>query len=292
MQYVVITPAYNEEKFITYTLESMCRQFHQPVQWVIVDDGSSDRTAGIVTEYSKDHPWIKLVTNPVKEPRSFGPKVVRAFNIGMSNLDVTDYGFLVKLDADLTLPPGYFELVATTFQWEKDVGICGGIRIYPQEEKDLPRIAKHLDHISGGMKAYRRECYVDIGGLLPVIGWDLIDEHIARYYGWKIKICPELIVIHHRQSMDYRRKIRNKFLAGMWYYQTGFDFFLMILNVIKQNFKKPLILSGILVFAGYWYALISRKEKFVSDDIGKSVRKYSYNRIINRFQKYFYDRTS
>jgi glycosyltransferase involved in cell wall biosynthesis len=287
MKYIVITPAYNEEKFILFTLNSMFRQIHKPEQWVIVDDGSSDRTAEIVRKYITIYPWIKLVTNPVKEPRSFGPKVVRAFNIGMNNLDVRDYGFVVKLDADLTFPPHYFESIATTFQKEKDVGICGGVRIYPHEKKHLSKIAKNLDHVSGGMKAYRKRCYTDMGGLLPVIGWDLIDEHIARYHGWKLKVCTGLVVIHHRIWIDSRRKIINKFEAGMWYYRTRFGFFLVVLNAMRQCFKKPPVLSGILVFTGYWYAMAARKEKFIGREIGESVRKYTYRRIANRLRRLF-----
>ena len=48
MNYVLITPAHNEEKFITKTLDSMVAQTLLPERWVIVDDGSTDRTAEIV----------------------------------------------------------------------------------------------------------------------------------------------------------------------------------------------------------------------------------------------------
>jgi len=48
MKYVLITPAHNEEAFIQKTLDSMVAQTLLPERWVIVDDGSTARTAEIV----------------------------------------------------------------------------------------------------------------------------------------------------------------------------------------------------------------------------------------------------
>src|SRR5439155_13881848 len=52
MKYVLITPARNEAAFITKTLESVCSQTLRPEKWVVVDDGSTDRTAEIVSQYA------------------------------------------------------------------------------------------------------------------------------------------------------------------------------------------------------------------------------------------------
>ena len=49
MKYVLITPAQNEEAFIQKTLQSMVAQTLRPARWIIVDDGSTDRTAEIAT---------------------------------------------------------------------------------------------------------------------------------------------------------------------------------------------------------------------------------------------------
>jgi len=64
MKYVLITPARNEERFITKTLDSMVAQTLLPERWVIVDDGSTDRTAEIVESYEKRYPWVELIRRP------------------------------------------------------------------------------------------------------------------------------------------------------------------------------------------------------------------------------------
>ena len=53
MRYVLISAAHNEESFIRSTLDSVCSQTLRPVRWIVVDDGSTDRTAQIVRAYSK-----------------------------------------------------------------------------------------------------------------------------------------------------------------------------------------------------------------------------------------------
>ena len=84
MKYVLITPAHNEEAFIQKTLESMVAQTLWPARWIIVDDGSTDRTAEIVESYEKQHPWIELVRRPQRLDRSFAGKV-HAFNLGLES---------------------------------------------------------------------------------------------------------------------------------------------------------------------------------------------------------------
>lgn len=116
MNYVIITPACNELYHIKNILDSVVAQTIQPAQWVIVDDGSTDGTAHFVQGYVEKHPWIKLIKNSLHEAnRQGGAKVVRAVILGYQALDVTDFEFLVKLDADLTLPSNYFEEVSKSF---------------------------------------------------------------------------------------------------------------------------------------------------------------------------------
>src|SRR5215470_12120804 len=88
--YVLITPARNEEAFLEKTLESMVRQTVLPVKWVIVNDGSTDATASIVSRYLAKNPWIELVNLPQRKERHFAAKV-HAFNAGREKLGDTEY---------------------------------------------------------------------------------------------------------------------------------------------------------------------------------------------------------
>ena len=79
--YVLITPACNEEAYIENTIQSVIAQTAPPLQWVIVDDGSTDATGDIAGRYAAQHHHIKVVSRPPNRDRNFGSKV-RALTAG------------------------------------------------------------------------------------------------------------------------------------------------------------------------------------------------------------------
>ena len=78
-QYVLITPARNEAKFIELAIQSVVAQTVRPMRWVVVSDGSTDGTDEIIQNYTAENPWIELVRMPERCERSFAGKV-QAFN--------------------------------------------------------------------------------------------------------------------------------------------------------------------------------------------------------------------
>ena len=104
VKYVLITPAHNEERFITKTLDSMVAQTALPERWVIVDDGSTDRTAETVQGYAKRYPWIELVCRPQRLGRNFAGKA-HAFNAGFERVRSLQFEVIGNLDADLSFEP-------------------------------------------------------------------------------------------------------------------------------------------------------------------------------------------
>jgi len=61
VDYILVTPAHNEQGFIEKTIESVIRQTVLPVRWIIVDDSSTDGTGAIVRSYAKDNPLMELL---------------------------------------------------------------------------------------------------------------------------------------------------------------------------------------------------------------------------------------
>src|SRR4030095_7573955 len=101
MKYVLITPARNEERFIEKTLASMVAQTMLPERWVIVDDGSTDRTAEIVQGYAKQFRWIELAQRPQRQDRNFAGKA-HAFNAGFERVRSFQFEVIGNLDADIS----------------------------------------------------------------------------------------------------------------------------------------------------------------------------------------------
>jgi glycosyltransferase involved in cell wall biosynthesis len=64
LRYVLVTPARNEERYIGLTLDSVIGQTRRPVKWVVVSDGSTDRTDEIVASRLRKNPWMDFVRMP------------------------------------------------------------------------------------------------------------------------------------------------------------------------------------------------------------------------------------
>src|SRR5437899_11376748 len=114
MKYVLISPARNEQALIEKTVNSVIAQTVLPERWVIVDDGSSDRTAEIVERYTKRFAWIELVRRPMRLDRSFAGKV-HAFNAGFERVQSLRFDVIGNLDADVSFQPDYLEFLMTRF---------------------------------------------------------------------------------------------------------------------------------------------------------------------------------
>ena len=81
-RYVIVTPIRDEEKFIEATIASVQGQTMPPAEWIIVDDGSTDRTGEIVDHYAARFHGSALFTEPNRGSRKSGGGVMEAFYDG------------------------------------------------------------------------------------------------------------------------------------------------------------------------------------------------------------------
>ena len=283
MNYIIVTPAYNEEDFIQRTIDSVINQKLKPKIWVIVDDGSTDNTAKIIRDYSAEYPWIRLVKNNKKEERASGSKVVRAFYLGYNEVKDENYDFLVKLDADLELPDNYFEEIAKHFIDHPDAGICGGHCLILENGKWIrEKVAEY--HVRGAFKAYRKKCYDDIGGILPVMGWDGLDELKAIYNDWKVDILP-LDVSHFRKTGEASNTKKLYSNMGNAYYKMGFDTLSAVGRATAISFRDKNFVGGIYFKLAFFKALFKNEKKHVSNDEQKFIRRFQRKRIMSKIFK-------
>src|ERR1700722_2875279 len=173
-KYCVITPVRDEEEFIGKTFESIIAQTILPCEWIIVDDGSSDRTPDIIDQYAKKYSWIKALHRKNNGVRSTGGGIA-GFLFGLETLRTTDWQFLINLDGDLSFDSDYFERCFQYFAATPKLGIAGGM-IYNKigDQLVLEKVAEF--HVRGATKIYRRECWDSLGGMWNGLGWDTIDE--------------------------------------------------------------------------------------------------------------------
>jgi hypothetical protein len=202
-------------------------------------------------------------------------------------LDIRDYGFIVKLDADLTLPPNYFEEVGNTFDSDPKIGMVGGIcSVLVNGVWKKEKSASYF--LTGPAQSFRKECYVQIDGMPPVYNADFLVQMTAMYLGWLTKSLP-LEVKHHRPTSTLiNRGLRFSYRIGAVYYKDGYDFLLVIPRAILAGlYTKPYGISALGLLAGYLSAVVTRPTKDVSPGLELFIRRFQYKRIRNTFAKLF-----
>lgn len=290
MKHVIITPAKNEEQFIEKTIISICNQTLLPSEWIIVDDGSTDKTVEIVNKYIKNFPFISLIILETQEKlRAGGANVVLAFNEGVKHLKDHNYDFITKLDADLTLPKNYFEKISEAFNCDRKLGICGGI-CYIEKDGKLVKERADFYHVRGALKSLKKKCYEEIGGFKPVLHWDGIDEYTARYLGWKVKSI-NIQVIHHRPTSQAYNPLKFNFKNGYAARQRRASLFLSFLRAIFKMRTSPYILNSFAYFTGFIWAIIKGEKSVIDKKISHSMNKFDMMKIFRKkkFKKQYYN---
>ncbi|MEX0772383.1 MAG: glycosyltransferase family A protein [Balneolales bacterium] len=282
MKFAVITPAYNEENYIKHTLESVAKQSLKPSSWIIVDDGSTDSTFELISEYAQDFSWIQAEKKPIKFNHQAGAGVVQTFNYGLERLPFSNYDVIVKLDADLTLPEDYFDRVAEEYRKDPKLGMCGGVCVVEENGEYVFESVADPDHLRGPIKSYRKACFEQIGQIRPIYGWDTLDELLALYYGWNIKVLQDLKVVHHRKTHSETKSLQILLQSGRAFHTMGYGPFVALFSALKQIKLPPAGLSSIVIYWGYLSAWFSFSEQAVSHDEAKFIRRYRYKRAFSK----------
>ncbi|MDN3676448.1 glycosyltransferase family A protein [Flavobacterium paronense] len=277
MNYYIVIPSHNEEKFISLTLQSLVQQTVKPNKMVVVNDNSTDKTEDVVLAFAKEYPYISLVNKTSDAIHLPGSKVIQAFQKGLESLD-ENYDIIVKADGDLIFPPNYFETIISHFKSDDKIGMVGG---FAYIEKNGDWILENLtdkDHIRGAFKAYRKECFKQIDGLKPAMGWDTVDELLCKFYNWKVVTDKSLKVKHLKPTgANYNKTARYK--QGEAFYSLGYGFLITTIASAKLAMmkKKPLLFFDYI--KGFWKAKSGKKPLLVSDEQAKFIRKYRLKKM-------------
>ena len=280
-KYVIITPVRDEEAFIEKTLKSVISQTILPLEWIIVDDGSSDLTGEIVDKYVERYAWIHAVHRKNRGFRSSGGGVIEAFYAGYSALRKTDWNFIVKLDGDLSFDADYFEKIFENFRQSQDLGVAGG-EIYNivngvQKLEQCPRF-----HVRGATKIYKRDCWDAIGGLLTAPGWDTLDEVKANMLGWNTRTFDDLKLIHHKFTGSADGTWGGWVKNGRANYIAGYHPLFMTVKCLKRSFQRPYLISGLALCYGFITGYLKSVQQVPDPVLIRYLRQQQLNRLFMR----------
>jgi hypothetical protein len=279
--FVLLTAAKNEAMHIGHCIESVLRQTRLPSKWIIVDDGSTDTTAAIVSAYSAKHPFITLHSNCNRGKRSFGAQY-RAINTAYTLLREMAFDFVAIQDADIVLPEAdYFKAVLNAFEIDPKLGIAGGYIYEASGSRWLPRKSNSPDSVAGAVQVFRRLCYEQVGGYHPLLygGEDWLAQIEAKRAGWKVASLTNLRVHHHRPTSSAGGRLRGVFRLGLRDASFGSSPTFEFLKCARRVTEPPVIVSAVVRAAGYLYYRLARNEPLLTDDQVAYLRAEQIGRI-------------
>lgn len=283
MNYYVVIPAHNEAQHIALTLESLVNQSVLPTKVVVVNDNSTDETENIVNSFIEKYNWISLVNNSSDAKHLPGSKVILAFNKGLETLD-QNYDVIVKADADLIFPKNYFETIINHFQSDAKIGMAGGFCYIEKNGEWILENLTDKDHIRGALKAYRKTCFEQIGGLRTAMGWDTVDELLCKFYNWKVKTDASLHVKHLKPTGANYNKA-SRFKQGEAFYTLGYGFWITSIASLKLALRKGKPLLFIDYIKGFWKAKSNKKQLLVTEEQAKFIRNYRWEKMKKKVYK-------
>jgi len=278
--YVLITPARNEAQFIELTVKSVVAQTVRPLKWIIVSDGSTDGTDDIVTKYAAEHDWIELVRMRERRERHFAGKV-HAFNAGYARVKDLKYEVIGSLDGDISFDEDHFSYLLRKLAENATLGLVGTpFREVSQESYDYRFVS--IEHVSGCCQLFRRQCFEDIGGYRPVKsgGVDHIAVLMAKMKGWKTQTFTGKTCLHHRRiGTAQHDTLAARFRTGAQDYALGGHPLWEILRTIYQMTKRPFIIGGLILGAGYFWSLLRRPDRPIPREMVEFRRREQMERL-------------
>jgi glycosyltransferase involved in cell wall biosynthesis len=277
---VIITPAYNEAKFICANIEAVLAQTVLPLQWVIVDDASTDETAAIVRKYAAQYEFIRLVQVTQPHPRNFRARIA-AINLGLESVTVFDYGFVGTLDADVTFAPDYYQRLLCHFHEDEKLGLAGGIVVEHGAGIRIPVMGENTRIVANGVHLMRRECHEMIGPcpLLPYGGPDAYNAVSARMLGWRVRTFDELPVNHARLMSSADGITNGKFRDGKRDFSFGNHPLFEVLKCFRRIPEAPVIWGACMIFCGYCWAALHSEPRTVSSELVAFLRAEQRGRL-------------
>ena len=282
MNISIVIPAHNEERFIEKTLDSLVNQTLRPKQVVVVNDNSTDKTKKIVSYYLTNYSWISLVNVHSSDAHLPGTKIINAFYKGLEVLD-TNYDVICKFDADLIFPNNYLEQLANHFNANKKLGMASGFCYIEKNNKWVLENLTNKDHIRGALKAYRKECFEQIGKLKASMGWDTVDELLSKYYDWEI-LTDETLQVKHLKPTGISYSKASKHMQGEAMYKMRYGFIITLISALKLAYKKRSSALFKDYMSGYYKAKKNKTAYLVTEDQGDFIRKLRWKGMLNKFQ--------
>ncbi len=282
--YIMIMPVKDEEKILCGVIESIINQTVKPVLLLIIDDGSTDNSPGIIQDYMSKFDWIVTLRLP-PHPRdiifhiSYVYKSGFDFIIKYCNENKIDYNFIASIDSDTELEPEYFEKILHKFETNDKLGIASG-GLYHEINGKLKLSTKVENFPSGTGRVWSKNCFFDTDGFSLEPSADSISNVKATLRGWDIQRFNEIKMVEQRLTSSAEGLWNGHKYNGYMAYYLNKNPMLVLLSAFQRTLKKPYY-TGLAFLWGYIVPCIKREER-IKD---REIREYFWNYRLIEYRK-------
>ncbi|MDY6930445.1 MAG: glycosyltransferase family 2 protein [Halobacteriota archaeon] len=314
--YIVVTPCKNEEKNLPNVILSITSQTIKPKLWIIVDDGSSDQSLQIISKAESEYAWISKIRLE-KSETYMGTHIARVCKSGFDYAieyckdNTIPFDFIALVDADNILEERYFEKLLLEFKKDERLGIASGNSAFLAIEENLRGLRTENEDINvmneefwqlfesprsrvqscrddlptGSARIWRKACFEETGGYLPVPLPDSVSNAKAKMKGWKTRRFNEVKIIeregHAKQGLwnGYKEKGESYFILGQ---SVSFAF----IKSINYSRIKPHYI-GIAYFYGYVISFMKGIKRVDDEEILRYYRSIHQGYYIKKLKGIF-----
>ncbi len=281
---LIISPVRNEADHLEVVARSLASQTRPPDAWLLVDDHSDDGTLELARRLAEEIDFISVVQAPefpLADPkdRLASAAAPRTFNAGLATVDWRSYTHIAKFDGDMELPPNYLERILFEFAIDPKLGMAGGLRTEKVRDKWRVEMVPTDHHVNGALKCYSRECFEAIGGIQERLGWDTIDETLARMDGYRTRTFTDLVAIHHRPWASADGTLRGRARYGAAAYILQYPTYWVAMRSLKVATARPEGISGIAFFYGYARAAFRRTPRVENPGFKRTIHRETRGRV-------------
>ena len=275
--YIMVTPAKNEEKCLPDVIRSVDMSTLTPKLWVIVDDNSTDNTPDILRDGSKKHAYLEVLSMDEESSRDltyhYSYVCKRGFDhaIKLAQERNIDWDYIVLLDADTTVEPIYFEGIIHKMNSSPKIGISSG-DVHIKKDEQLILIDALKDVPSGTGRIWKSKCFYETGGYSITPSPDSISRVKAHLKGWETIRYSEYNAYQLRETSSAEGLWKGFVILGKSFYFLNKHPLLILINAISYTTKKPHYTSIAFLF-GYLNSFI-RNENQIDDE---EIRDYYWN---------------
>lgn len=274
--YILMTPCKNEERSLPELAESIINQTITPNLWLIVNDNSTDNSVEILRDLETKHNWIHIFTSEgTKRDLSFHyAKVVRdglSLCLDISSAEKIPFEYIGLIDGDMVLEKNFFEKIMDRFEQDSHLGVASGSTAYFEANNLVTE--KGRDNLPiGGLRVWRRECFIETGGFPISYSPDSVSNVLAVLRGWNTKKFEDIVGIQTRRTgsaeglwIGYRTK-------GESDYYRDYHPLYAIFKFVKYSLTNPFYI-GIAYIAGYINGVVKIRKKIEIPEVRQYYRK-------------------